>query len=276
MCRRTVFFAFALGSGVGAVLALLLILAGQIVPVKADPGELYVAPDGDCGGASPCYDSVQAAVNAAEAGDVIKVATGVYTEVQSRPAPPGYSGSAVVTQVVYISKTVTVQGGYATANWTTPYSLTQPTTLDAQGQGRVVCIAGNISPTLEGLRITGGDAEVGGGIYVFYATATISGNWVFNNTATYGGGIGADYGGVTITGNMIVENRATGSGDWGGGGIMVDESSAIISSNAITGNVAVQGGGVFVARGETPIVSSNVVCSNTLYRRARRRWSILL
>jgi len=97
---------------------------------------------------------VQYAVDKAESGDEILVATGVYTDVHPR------DGSI---QVVFISKTVTIRGGYTTTNWTTRYPITQPTTLDAQGQGRVLHITGDISPTVEGLRITGGDAtELGG------------------------------------------------------------------------------------------------------------------
>jgi hypothetical protein len=110
---------------------------------------------------------VQAAVDAASDGDVIKVATGVYTDVSARPAPAGYQGapaSGLITQVVYISKTVTIRGGYTSAFTEPPNPEANPTTLDAQGQGRVLLIAGVISPTAEGLRITGGDATgLGGG-----------------------------------------------------------------------------------------------------------------
>jgi len=96
-------------------------------------------------------------VDAANDGDVIKVATGVYTGISTR---------AGVTQVVYISKTVTVQGGYTTTNSFAdpPDPDTNFTTLNAQGQARVLYVTGalapgaGISPTIEGLRITGGDS----------------------------------------------------------------------------------------------------------------------
>jgi len=58
------------------VLSVLLIAA----PVNADPGALYVDDDPGCGGDSPCYSTIQAAVAAASSGDTIYVAAGTYTE----------------------------------------------------------------------------------------------------------------------------------------------------------------------------------------------------
>ena len=44
---------------------------------------------------------------------------------------------------------------------------TTPTTLDAQRQGRVLYITGDINPTIEGLSITGGNAAGLGGFPKF-------------------------------------------------------------------------------------------------------------
>ena len=99
------------------------------------------------------YTTVQAAVDAATDGDTVKIA-GYCTGVSIR---------AGVTQTVYISKTLAMAGGYTTTNWVEPDPVGNPTMLDAEGQGRVLCITGDISPTIEGLRITGGDATGLGG-----------------------------------------------------------------------------------------------------------------
>ena len=82
-------------------------------------------------------------------GDLILIATGVYTDVSAREG---------VTQTVYLSKSLTLQGGYTTINWTTPYPITQPTTLDARGRGRVIYVLEGITTTLEGLR---GEVRIG-------------------------------------------------------------------------------------------------------------------
>ncbi len=151
------FIPFALG----LILALLFALESQSAPAVAasqesvlkapTAAELHVCPSG-C-----AYSSVQAAVDAANDGDVIKMAAGVYTDVSVRPRDD-ITTTGVVTQVVYVSKTVTIQGGYTMANWITPDSDANLTTLDAQGRGRVIYVTGDISATFEGLRLTGGDA----------------------------------------------------------------------------------------------------------------------
>jgi|GEM_PF-2666763 len=50
----------------------------------------YVNPDGTCGGNSPCYTTIQAAVDAADPGDTIHVAAGTYTEDVNIPAGKDY------------------------------------------------------------------------------------------------------------------------------------------------------------------------------------------
>jgi len=202
-----------------------------------------------CLGGGCDYSSVQDAVDGAVGGDIIKVAQGAYTGVQQR---------AGITQVVYISKSLTIQGGYTTTNWTTPYPLTQPTTLDAQGQGRVLVVTGAVAPILEGLRITGGDATglggglgiassgangAGGGAFVVTATVTFSNCTIFDNLASgsmvgYGGGLYLYFSPATLTNNAIYSNTAGSGGQGYGGGAYLEESDAALTGNAIYSNTA--------------------------------------
>jgi hypothetical protein len=278
MKKRRLVITLALG--LSLALALLWILGslsssavaapsvGHVEAPKAPAAELHVCPAGP----PTCdYSSVQTAVDAANSGDLIKVASGIYTGVSARES---------VTQVVYISKTVTVQGGYTTSNWTISRPQANPTTLDAQEQGRVLYIIGNISPTVEGLRITGGYVKasgggiynkgadlalvntiitnnissgtnwpdgLGGGVSVWGGSVTLNGGQVISNSATYkGGGVSVWGGSVTLNGGQIINNIANGPTYWdGGGGVWVLGSATLIGGQIIS-NSAIHGGGLYV------------------------------
>jgi len=262
--QRTSFALLAALGAAAATLLLLALLSGPARTVRADPGTLYVAPppagnDGNpCSSIQPCA-TVQRAVGIAQPGDEILVATGHYTDVQVRGA---------LTQVVYISETVTIRGGYS-ADFSAWDPQAYATTLDAEGQGRVVYIVGNITPTLEGLRVTNGSIdEHGSGICVASGHPVISGCMVFSNTALYtGGGIGfsgAD-GGVLVN-NAVYSNTANGSK---GGGVSVSQSSAVaVLDNAIYGNSAAKtgarGGGIAVFKSDGVTLTGNAIYSNTV------------
>ncbi len=177
-------------------------------------------------------------MDAASAGDEIRVAAGIYT---------GVNNQGGLAQVVYINKTVTIRGGYTAANWTTPDPEANPTTLDAQGLGRVLVITGTIAPTVEGLQITGGDTAGlggtwwgdGGGIYVNNATALISGSVVLSNTATVaGGGIYNTGGSLAVSNCTVISNTALALGVGGGGGIYNSNGSLVISHCTVVSNTA--------------------------------------
>ncbi len=260
-------------------------------------------------GCTRVFTNVQAAVDAASGLETIKVSQGTYTDVSSRPIPDGYLGpGGNITQVVYLTKTVFIQGGYTTANWTTPDPAAHPTTLDAQSKGRVVLIAGEITPTLTGLRLTGGNAtglggdalyggaDVGGGLFILSATATLSNSWVYSNTANddpllplseggglylasgastlyantiatntaqYGGGVALSLSEATVSRNSIFGNLAN-DGGWGGG-LYIEASTVDLNHNAITTNSADTGsGGGLAAQYGTLTLSDNIIASNTI------------
>ncbi|MBN1813944.1 MAG: hypothetical protein JXA14_19055 [Anaerolineae bacterium] len=225
--------------------ALLLV---EITPTRAQALTRYIAPGGNCGGFSPCCTTVQAAVDASQTGDEICVAASTYTGVHSRPSPPGYAGPAAVTQIVYINKTVTIEGGYDSAFTGPPEPEANPTTLDAQGQRRVLFITGNISPTIEGLRITGGDvaglgglgpsSDAGGGVYAIACTITFSNNEVVGNIAWDGGG---------------------------GSGLYLNHTSGVLANNTISDNTAGWscGGLAAVHSVEVPVIYDGHVVTNS-------------
>jgi hypothetical protein len=279
MNKRMLYIMLTFGSGLA--MAMLWVLEAQYLPASAAPpgenaqtanspdDELHVCPSG-------CpYSSIQEAVDAA-AGTypIIKVAAGEYTDVHVRPRHDNTT-TGVVTQVVYITKSLAIEGGYSTSNWTTPYPEINLTMLNARGQGRVFYIAGDIHPTIEGLRVTGGDAagmggektnptDCGGGIYIWKALATIKNNRVFANTAESGGGIYAgdpnfslNKPGPLLEGNTIISNTAD-----SGGGLFLSLSTANVNDNVVHSNDAsIKGGGIKSLFG-APTIQRNIIHAN--------------
>ena len=219
----------------------------------------YVAPAGLCGAVAPCYAHPQAAIDAASAGDEIRVAAGVYAGVISRGG---------TMQAAYVDKSITLRGGYRLADWVLD-PANNPTTLDAQSQGRVLTISGDIAPVIEGFRLTRGAAANGGGVYIQTAAATLRNNDVYSNTAeSRGAGIYLDNSRATLSANRVYSNTTGSSGR--GGGVATVNSPAILSDNVITANHAHAGGGVELANynvGSGALLQSNIIRDNTAFDR---------
>jgi hypothetical protein len=293
MKRLTVNTCIASALGLGLTLALLWLLGGgsPVTQAQGPDGHstYYVAPS--CTGVpDPCYTTIQAAVDATDdPNDVIKVAAGTYTDVSARTVPEGYPyppTSGTITQVVFIDKDVTIQGGYTAVFTDPPDHKVNLTTLDAQEQGRVVVIIGDVSPTIEGLRITGGDAlgmrghrpsqdtdgDAGGGMYVVTAGAIISGCSIYSNTAEYGGGLYLGSSDATLIANRVAFNTAYDSFygfEGGGGGLYLYHSGATLIGNTVTSNstwgsdfLLNHGGGLYLDSSPAALYA-NTVTSNT-------------
>ncbi len=267
----------ALALGLGLTLGLFGLLFGWPLTVRADPGTLYVALDGDdsklCDSIADRCRTVQRAVDLAANDDTIKVAAGVYTD----PDTPtlGY--------VVAVDKTITLRGGYDATFADPPDPVIHPTTLDAQRQGRVISITGDIGPTIEGFLITGGDAtglggseggqDAGGGIYCDYAHPIIANNIIIDNVAStssdraYGGGIHLETcHQAQVRDNTISSNTASSSDRGLGGGICLHTSDATITGNTIISNTgstagSSDGGGLYAYQSDA-LISDNTVEGN--------------
>ena len=241
----------------------LLVAAGLAVVTAAQVPAGLSAPPGPCWvrlNDDPTeYPSVQAAVDASTSpSDVVKVA-GYCAGVERR---------AGFTQTVYLSKTLTLQGGYTLTNWTTPDPQAYPTTLDALGKGRVLLVYGKVAPRISGLRLTGGDAALagfdpyghnrGGGLYAFEAYLTISDCIIYSNTAASGGGIYTYAGRLTMYGSTVAGNSAL----FSGGGMLMYEGVGRSEGNTFISNTAGAGGGAYFGS-EVVTLTHNAFLSNT-------------
>lgn len=266
--------------GVGWLLLLIALLAllhtqagvrvGAAPPVQGvhSPGELYVrtgASGSACTRDVPC-GRVQQALDIADPGDHIYVAGGVYTD------PAG--------TVAVITKTLTLQGGWS-ADFTARDPISYPTTLDAQELGsvmRIISATGQtVSPTVDGLIITHGDASddggCGGGIYIEGAGAllvnnVISGNVAHSSGLGYGGGIYLtnSLSSLVISGNVVQGNIASTGGAGYGGGVYLEKGLAAISDSVIqsnTSSIADEGiGGGILLREGTGTLTGNLIQYN--------------
>jgi parallel beta-helix repeat protein len=240
-------------TGMLAVALLWLLYATPLV-VRADPGTLFASATGSgtaCTQSNPC--TLKTALTQAVDGDTIYVATGAYAETG------GY----------VLSKSVALYGGWNGAGGgpVVRNPAVYPTTLDGQGQWRVVRITGNISPTLDGFVIANGRAVEGAGIALYPypsmdAEATIRNNLVTNNVATggWGGGIQVDGGRPLIEHNRIISN----STPYEGGGVAISwYSRPTLKDNLIAGNSAqVSGAGIRLRDTWTTLIN-NTIADNT-------------
>ena len=188
------------------ILFVLLFAGANSQPGLAINGFLTVCASG-CS-----YSSIQDAVDNALDGETIKVAQGVYTGVQQRSS---------VTQVVYIDKSLTLIGGYASQAdfYNTPAPWQYPTIIDAQDQGRAVYVAEGVTVTLTGLHLVGGNGsnlgggsgsfpDAGGGLYLDRATTVVSECLIANNRSPMAGGVYVNRGDLIMQHNVISANTA--------------------------------------------------------------------
>jgi uncharacterized repeat protein (TIGR01451 family) len=191
--------------------------------------------------------AVQQAVDAAAAGGTVKVA-GSCVGVESR---------ASTTQSAYISKTLTLSGGYTTTNWATSHSITQPTVIDANSGGRVLfatmaLTVSNITlqrGNIGGSGITCPDAGCGGGVWA-QGALTLSNVQVLSNTASNGGGARA--GGAVMATNSRFENNSSTVG--AGGGLYTASTLWLTDTHFISNMASIGGGG---ARAGDAVMATN-------------------
>ena len=257
----TKYMCFPLTILLGAGLAILLVFGIGIYAQAAPNSELHVC-------SSECtYASIQAAVDAAQNGDVIKVAQGIYTDMHHIPSMDTETFTA--TQMVAITKTINLLGGYTSSDWEIADPETNPTILDADGQGRVMYIDGSISPQIKRFRMTGGDSiglggmfwgDVGGAVYIRGGSPILSHNRIYSNTATYyGGGLYLLSTGATVSENVITDNTT----QHRGGGVCIDNSNIALLDNTFRDNhTGTEGGGVCTYWNQSEIVG-NIFEDNT-------------
>ncbi len=185
------------------------------------------------------YPTIQAGIDAAGPGDVVIVSVGTYNE-----------------NLDFLGKAITV----TSSNPADP-AVVAATVIDCAGSGRGVYFGNGegVSSVLDGLTITGGVVDEGGGIYCNGASPTIKRCVVAgNNASSYGGGIYAENSSAVVS-NCVVRDNIS---DWTGGGLILYNCTAVqLSNSVVSGNRASYGGGIEVEN-STVVVSGCTFSGN--------------
>ena len=196
-----------------------------VVTLTVSGGNCHVYNDGATYGSFDA-GAVQEAIDEATAGDTLKIA-GTCAGVET---------VASENQTGYISKTVTLEGGYDGVTWDkSAYTTTYTTTLSADDNGRVIYIAPSTTATLTHLILRDGAATDGGGVYMAAdsSLSVISSTLTSNQATNDGGAIyatSADM--LQISGSLIDDNIAYGSA----AGIYVDMTDAVSITHSVISN----------------------------------------
>ncbi|MCP4542662.1 MAG: DUF11 domain-containing protein [Chloroflexi bacterium] len=198
------------------------------------------------------------------------------TQVLSNSADSGggvyvQQGSATLSGTRVVSNSAVSGGGVIIIYGSMTMTGTQVLSNSAQyGCGGVCVGAGSSKPVtlnVSGGMIAGNSAGnstfngEGGGVYVVYGSATLSGTQVVDNSASSdGGGVYVNWhGSVTLIGVQVTGNSTA----YRGGGVCVIGNSTLnMSGGVITDNVASnRGGGVFVS-GSATLTETQVVSNS--------------
>jgi hypothetical protein len=210
---------------------------------------VFVELAGICNGNTPCFSSIQQAIDAVALGGTVKVAQGTYHE----------------NVFINTSATFILEGGWNTSF--TIRSLNPALTVidgditgEGVGDGRVfeiTAVSGvDITLKIDGFTIQNGTGNDGGGVFGWASSGgsldlNLTSNIIKNNQATNSGaGVGVYAQGTgttahaTLTNNMIFGNESGGNG----GGVyayadLSGELTMTLTNNTITDNTAVGVGG---------------------------------
>ena len=270
------------------ILALTLLIAlATLAPAAADARANTL-----CVGGGHCFATIQAAVNAADAGDTIRIGPGTFAggitidesvnlvgagprrTVIDGGGPVVTIGSATSTPTATISG-LTLTGGVSDSDPQSPNCGPDLITC-GPGYTTATALGGGIEAfpgtdvTIENDVVT--DNRAVPSRTVTSVVATCSANTMCRTSDGDGGGID-DWGTMTVIDTQVTDNRATGINADGGGIVVERNASLSLQHSTVTGNRATSpgpdgrgggGGGIFVDNNGSLVVDGTEIDGNSV------------
>jgi len=198
----------------------------------------YVASNGhdsNDGSMTEPFETIQRAIDACVDGDTVRLNPGEYSEI-----------------LFFSEKEIVVESRAYEAN--NP-DLMLETIISGASGSRCLSLVGNDANdvTIRGITITGGHADLGGGIFISSSTPTLMDLFVENNSSASGGGLYIEDASPTLQHITFSDNGAN-----KGGAIYLSESDAHLTNIQIENNVAYWGGGIYLNQSHPTIDSSQI------------------
>ncbi|HEY3269162.1 MAG TPA: choice-of-anchor Q domain-containing protein [Armatimonadota bacterium] len=254
--------------------SLLSLALGCLAAARLPCGAAVIRVDYDAAGPShdgaawdTAFLTVQSGLDAAQSGDEVWVAAGVYAEHIS------------------LGSGVALYGGFAGPTASNPFGeqargqrdpAVNLSILDGGGPkapGSVVTAGPSVQTraVIDGFSIRNGLGTPisayganGGGVYALEANVTISNNVIYGNFGTNGSAIFCHGGAVSITGNTLRDNSVIGPPPMPGmgGAIFSETDNVVITDNLISGNVVGYICGGVYCTGTGMVISRNTIRDN--------------
>jgi hypothetical protein len=189
------------------------------------------------------YPTIQAAINAANIGDTVKIAAGTYNEDLTLTSGVCLEGAGIDQTIISKSGASGITGNNVSyviiKNLTVKNSGCAPGVCGGGGNGGGIELSQANNITIQSCRLTGNVAVDGGGMAVSQSSVTMDHCLIDHNTAgNVGAGMVMDPGSTAALANVTVANNnwVNPLGNGGIGGISADGSGLQMANSILWGN----------------------------------------
>ena len=182
------------------------------------------------------------------------------------------SGDSSNTIPISSTGMITLQSALPTISKPMQIQGPGPGNLEVHGQACFPCsifqIASGVTAGIDGVKLSGGSENSGGGGILNRGTLTVTNATVTGNSSANGGGGILNAGGTLSLDNSTVSNNFTGGGGGGGGGIYNSGGVMALSHSTVSNNMSPTFGGGLANSGGNVTLTGSTVSGNTAGERA--------